>query len=210
MRNILTNKTKVTEAVTEKEISMIKELLYATRTCRTFDESRKISREELLTMVDCARVAPAAMNAQPLSYRLVYTPDELSKLQPLTKWGAALPELKLPPEGHRPQAFIVICQDTEKFGDPKKFDRDVGIAATAIYLSAAEMGLAGCMIGAFDREGTKAALELPSGVEPLLVIGLGKADEERRIVPVKDGSTKYYREDGVHCVPKRELSDIIL
>jgi len=189
---------------------MIKELLYENRTCRTFDESRKISREELLDMVDCARVAPAAMNVQPLSYRLVYTEAELCKFQPLTKWGGALPELNLPPVGHRPQAFIVICQDTAKFGDPKKFDRDVGICATAIYLRAAEMGLSGCMIGAFDRDAAKSVLSLPEGVEPLLTIGLGKADEVRKIVPVTDGATKYYRENGVHCVPKRELSDIIL
>ena len=189
---------------------MIKELLYENRTCRTFDESRKVTREELLDMVDCARVAPAAMNVQPLSYRLVYTEEELSAFQPLTKWGGALPELNLPPVGHRPQAFIVICQDTVKFGDPKKFDRDVGITATAIYLRAAEMGLSGCMIGAFDREAAKTVLGFPEGVEPLLAVGLGKADEVRKIVPVKDGVTKYYREDGVHCVPKRELSDIIL
>lgn len=189
---------------------MIKELLYDNRTCRTFDENRKISRDELLDMVDCARVAPAAMNVQPLSYRLIYAPDELAAFQPLTKWGGALPELNLPPVGHRPQAFIVICQDTEKFGDPKKFDRDVGIAATAIYMRAAEMGLAGCMIGAFDRTGAKDVLNLPSDVEPLLAIGLGKADEIRRIVSVKDGSTRYYREDGVHCVPKRSLDDIII
>jgi len=189
---------------------MIKELLYENRTCRTFDESRKITREELLDMVDCARVAPAAMNVQPLSYRLIYTPEELCKFLPLTKWGGALPELNLPPEGHGPQAFILICQDTEKFGDPKKFDRDVGICATAIYLRAAEMGLSGCMIGSVNKDAAREVLSLSANIEPLLAIGLGKADEVRKIVPVKDGVTKYYRLDGVHCVPKRELSDIIL
>ncbi len=189
---------------------MIKELLYETRTCRSFDESRKITREELLDMVDCARVTPAAMNLQPLSYRLVYTVEELEKFQALTKWGGALPELNLPPVGHRPQAYIVICQDTEKFGDAGKFDRDVGICALAIYMRAAEMGLSGCIIGAFKRPAAKEVLGLPDCVEPLLAIGLGKADEVRKIVPVEDGVTRYYREEGVHCVPKRELSDIVI
>ncbi len=189
---------------------MIKELLYKNRTCRTFDESRKITRDELLDMVDCARVTPAAMNVQPLSYRLVYKEAELAEFQPLTKWGGALPELNLPPMGHRPTAFIVICQDTKKFGAAEKFDRDVGITAMAIYMRAAEMGLSGCMIGAFDREASKTVLKLPDGVEPLLAIGLGKEAEERKIVPVKDGVTRYYRENGIHCVPKRELSDIVI
>ena len=86
----------------------------------------------------------------------------------------------------------------------------IHIADCNPYLRAAEMGLSGCMIGAFDREAAKSVLSLPEGVEPLLTVGLGKADEVRKIVPVKDGVTKYYRENGVHCVPKRELSDIIL
>lgn len=188
---------------------MLKELLYNTRTCRTFDESRRVNREELLDMVDCARVAPASINLQPLSYRLVYTKDELIKVQPLTKWGGALPELGLPPEGHRPQAFIVICQDTEKYGE-KPFDHDVGIAATVIYLRAAELGVAGCIIGAFNREKIGEVLSLPKKTVPLLMVGLGKADEVRRIVPVVDDNTRYYRENGVHCVPKRALEDIII
>ncbi|MBO5219536.1 MAG: nitroreductase family protein [Clostridia bacterium] len=189
---------------------MLKELLTGNRTCRTFDESRRITREELLDMVDCARLTPSSMNLQPLCFRIVYTPEELQKVQPLTKWAGALPELHLPPEGHRPTAFIVICQDTEKFGDGAKFQKDVGITALAIHLRAAEMGLAGCMIGSFAKGSLKEALALPGAVEPLLVIGLGKADETREIVGLRDGSTTYYREDGVHKVPKRALEDIVL
>jgi len=188
---------------------MLQELLTANRTCRTFDESRKITREELISMVECARLTPSSMNLQPLSYRLVCESTELTKVQAHTKWGGALPELQLPPEGHRPTAFIVICQDTEKFGSADKFLKDVGITALAIHLRAAEMGLAGCMIGAFSKEGVKNALNLPEKVEPLLVIGLGKPDETRKIVPAKDGATKYYRENGIHCVPKRDISEII-
>ena len=188
---------------------MLKELLKNTRSCRTFDESRKISREELLDMVDCARFTPSSMNLQPLSYRLVYTEDELAKVQPLTKWGGALPELELPPKGHYPQAFIVICQDTQKFSE-KPFNIDVGICAAAIYLRAAELGLAGCILGSFNRDKLIDALSMPENAEPLLVIALGKADETREIVPAKDGQTRYFRENGIHCVPKRELCDIII
>ncbi len=188
---------------------MLKELLKNTRTCRTFDESRKITREELVDMVDCARFTPSSMNLQPLSYRLVYTEEELSKVQPLTKWAGALPELELPPKGHYPQAFIVICQDTEKYS-AKPFNIDVGICATAIYLRAAELGIAGCMLGSFNRDKLIEALSMPAGAEPLLVIALGKADETRKTVPAKDGQTRYYRAEGIHYVPKRELNDIII
>ncbi len=189
---------------------MLKQLLLENRTCRTFDQSRTVTRAELLEMVDCARITPSSMNMQPLCYRLVYERDEVEALLAHTKWGGALPDLKLPPDGHHPAAFIVICQDTEKFGSADKFNKDVGICALAIQLAACEMGLAGCMIGSFSREKAKATLKLSENVEPLLVIGIGKPDEARKIVPVVNGSTKYYREDGVHIVPKRSLEDIVL
>lgn len=188
---------------------MLKELLKNTRSCRTFDESRKITRDELLDMVDCTRFTPSSMNLQPLSYRLVYKKEELSKVQPITKWAGALPELELPPTGHYPQAFIIICQDIEKFSE-KPFNIDVGICSTTIYLRAAELGISGCMLGSFNRDKLISALSLPENIEPLLVIALGKADETRKTVPAKDGQTRYFRKDGIHYVPKRELCDIII
>ena len=188
---------------------MLRDIFLENRTCRTFDESRKVTREELLEMVELARLSPSTANVQPLCYKLV-TGEDVKKIQPLTKWGGALPELHLPPEGHRPTAFIIICQDAKKFGDPAKFQRDVGICALAISLGANEKGLACCLIGAFDTAKLPEAAGLPEGVEPQLVIGIGKPDEERRVTEVRDGSTKYYRENGVHLVPKRGLDDIII
>ena len=79
---------------------MLKDILTDNRTCRTFDESRKVTKDELLSFVECARLTPSTANIQPLSYRLVYKPEEVSAVQPTTKWGGALPELHLPPEGH--------------------------------------------------------------------------------------------------------------
>lgn len=187
----------------------LRKIFTENRTCRTFDESRKVTREELCDMVELARLSPSTANMQPLCYKLV-TGEDVKKVQPLTKWGGALPELHLPPEGHRPTAFIVICQDTKRFGDPAKFQRDVGICALAISLGAHEKGLACCLIGAFDKDKMPEALGLPDGVLPQLVIGIGKPDELREVTGLHDGSTKYYRENGVHYVPKRQMEDILL
>ncbi len=191
---------------------MLKDLFVTNRTCRTFDESRAVTREELLGFVECARLAPSTANIQPLCYRLVCTPEECALIQPLTKWGGALPELHLPPEGHRPTAFVIICQDTEKFGPADKFRIDVGICAMAMDLAAAEAGLACCIIQSFRKEELSAALGLPENVAPLLVVAFGKPDEIRKTVGTgEDGSTRYYRDaDGVHCVPKRSIEEIVL
>ena len=79
----------------------------------------------------------------------------------------------------------------------------------AISLAVHEKGLASCMIGAFRAEDTAKVLGLPENILPQLVIGIGKPDERREIVEAK-GSTKYYRENGIHYVPKRPLSEIII
>ena len=71
---------------------MIHDLVKKSRSWRGYDESRKIGRDELLALVDCARFAPSSVNAQPLKYRLGYEREELDRLQPLTGWARALPE----------------------------------------------------------------------------------------------------------------------
>jgi nitroreductase len=189
---------------------MLEELVLKNRSYRSYDESRKISREELLYFVNLARLTPSTRNQQPLSYRLVCTGEECGKVLPLTGWASLL-NVKLPPEGHAPTAYIIICCDTTcATPNFEKFWRDVGIAAQTITLAAAEKGLGGCMIGSFSPEKISSALNIPDKFRPMLVIALGKPDETIRLTEAKDGKVNYYREGGVHYVPKRPLDDIII
>ncbi len=188
----------------------IADMMLRQRTYRSFDESVRISREELLGFVDNARLMPSSMNIQPLKYRLVNRPEECAVMLSHTRWAAALPELHLPPEGHAPTAYIVICLDT-RVSDKNIFDRDVGIAAEIIMLSAFEKGLGGCMIGSFPPPAVSESLGLPDGVIPKLVLALGKPDEKVVLTEISDNKHTYYRDDnGTHFVPKRALGDIIL
>ena len=191
---------------------MIHDLVKKSRSWRGYDESRTVSREELLAFVDCARFAPSSVNAQPLKYRLVYEREELDILQPLTGWARALPEKKLPYPGHRPTAFIVICQDTAWDANLGRFLRDVGAVAQTILLAATEAGLGGIMIGNFKPERVAEALRLPETVVPMLVVAIGKPDETIVLEEVEPGaSLQYYRdENDVHHVPKRRLEDVVI
>ena len=190
---------------------MIKELVKQSRSYRGYDESRKITREELAELVDCARFAPSSVNMQPFRYYLACEKEQLETIQPLTGWARALPEKRLPYPGHRPTAFIVICQETEWQDNLNRFLKDVGIVAQTMLLAAAEKGLGGIMIGNFSPEKISAALELPAHLVPLLIVAFGKPDEEIRIVEVTDDRTNYYRdENDVHYVPKRSLQDELL
>lgn len=185
------------------------DLTLKNRSYRAYDESRKITREELEYLVGIARVTPSASNRQPLKYFLACDAETNAKIQPLTGWAGGLPELHLPPEGKRPTAFIVMCVDKTITPDIAHAAKDVGIAAQSMLLAAAEMGLGGIMLGSF-RPALKATLGLPENLEISLVVALGKPDEEIKLVEATD-SVKYYRdENNVHYVPKRPLDEIIV
>ena len=193
-------------------MDMIKELVKKSRSYRGYDESRKISKEELMELVDCARFAPSSVNRRPFKYLLAYEQSDLDKIQPLTGWARALPHMKLPHPGKCPTAFIVICQNTDWDPDLTHNLRDVGIVAQTMLLAATEKELGGIMIGNFSQKKLAETMNLPENIVPMLIVAFGKPDEEIVLIEVEAGeSLKYYRDDqDTHYVPKRKLNDIIL
>ena len=191
---------------------MFKELVKQSRSYRGYDESRKVTRDELESFVDCARLAPSTANIQPLKYYVACEEEIVTSIQSFTRWAGALQELDLPYKGTYPTAFIVICQDILIGKNLSQFQKDVGIVAQTMLLAAAEMGLGGCMIGNFSAEKVKEALQLEEHIIPVLVVAFGKGHESIIVTEVEDGdSVKYYRdEEGNHYVPKRKLQDVLL
>lgn len=189
-----------------------KDLVLKNRSYRGFDRSRKVTREELLEMVDCARLTASSVNQQPLKYYLAYDEETVAKIQAETYWARALPDMHLPHKGKEPTAFIVICQDTDLAPSTVRFQKDDGIVAQTILLAATDMGLGGCMIGNFNSGKVQKTLGLAENLEPVLIVAIGKPDETVKLVDVEpDGSTDYYRDaDDVHYVPKRKLKDIVI
>ena len=191
---------------------MLRDLVLANRSYRTFDESDPVTREMLLEWVDNARLVPSAVNAQPLKYRLVDTKEGVEKVMPHTAWAGALKDITLPPEGKHPTAFVVICHDTTVRENPASSEKDVGIAAMTLLLSATEAGYGGCMIGAFNKDRVGEVLRIPEKYVPVLLVALGKPDELVFLTEPKDkDNVIYYRDDhNLHFVPKRKLDDILI
>jgi hypothetical protein len=47
--------------------------------------------------------------------------------------------------------------------------------------------------------------------KPLLVSAIGKSGEKARLIDINEGDDhSYYRENGVHCVPKVVVEDLII
>ncbi len=180
-------------------------LLKKNRSFRGYDPSRVVTEAELREIVSVASFVPSGMNRQPLRFRLVLS-SEASKLHPLYKLGAALPEEHLPKPGTEPGAFIVVCSAVP---EDRVVDMDLGIAAQSMLLKATEMGLGGIFILNFDVAAVREALGL--SLTPIALIAIGKGAESIFLIPADKGqSLKYFRRDGVHFVPKLTLDDILL
>ena len=131
---------------------MFKDIVKASRSYRGYDESYRFSREELEDFVDCARFAPSSVNAQPFRYYLAWENEEVDRIQKLTNWARALPQMQLPHPGMCPTGFIIICQDLNLGASIPRYQKDVGIVAQTMLLAAAERGLGGCMIGNYNAD----------------------------------------------------------
>ena len=192
-------------SVRTRRVSLVS-LLAKNRSTRGFDASFKVRHDQLLSLVEAARLSPSAMNQQVLRYRLVTVTDEEAHLVlPHIRLGGALPELGLPLPGTEPNAFVVICTDKEG----RYVDIDMGIATQTILLRAVEMGLNGVCIAAFDKEKVREALQLP--LTPQLIIAIGRSAERIEVVEIAEGDDqKYYRNNGTHFVPKIKVEDLII
>ena len=188
---------------------MIKELILKNRSYRRFYVNEPISRATLEGLVDLARCTPSAANRQPLKYLLSWTPERNERIFPHLAWAGYLADWAGPAPDERPAGYIVILGDTRV---SKNFSCDHGIAAQTMLLGAVEAGLGGCIIGSIKREDLRQALQIPAHFEILLVLALGRPQEQVVLDEVVgDGDIRYWRDAaGVHHVPKRRLADLII
>lgn len=182
------------------------ELLVRNRSMRGYNKDYVVKREELERIVGVCSKVPSARNQQVLRFRLVTRDTGADKVLKNIKMGAALPELHLPFAGTEPEAFIIVCSTVE---ETKMVDIDLGIAVQSMLLKAVEMGLNGLAIAAFNRTEIVRELELP--LTPLMVVAIGKGIEKIELKTIgPDESHAYYREGGVHYVPKVGTKDLFI
>ena len=204
-KKIEEHKARATSSGTPRKQSTLNTLLAKNRSCRGYDSSFIVRDDQLRSIVDVNTRIPSARNAQALRFRVV-NHAEAAKMLPLIRLGSALPDLHLPMPGTEPNAYIIICSTVPV---NKFLYVDLGISAQSMLLRAVELGLAGICIGAFDKEAVKREFAL--GLEPLLILAIGRSAEDIRLVDISpEDSHSYYRKDGVHYVPKLRLDDIII
>ncbi len=193
------------QASTMKPKDGLAGLLAKNRSTRGYDSSYLVREDQLRRIVAVNSKVASARNRQPLRFRLV-TSDEAPKVLPHIRMGAGLKEMNLPLPGTEPNAFIVVCSSIEP--RPSTYI-DLGISVQSMLLQAVEIGLNGLCMMAFDKDAIVSALGLP--LEPLAVVAIGKSAERHKLVEIgTDEPHGYYRDNGVHCVPKVRLEELLI
>ena len=189
---------------------MIADLIKKNRSCRRFYQEDVVSLEILKDLVDLARLSASAANLQPLKYILSGNPDKNALIFSCLGWAGYLKGWPGPQDGEKPSGYIIILCNREK--TTEWIGYDCGIASQSILLGAREKELAGCMIGSINRKKLRNILNIPVHIKILLVIAIGKPNEEIVIEKVdKNNNIRYWRDEkGVHHVPKKNLKDIII
>ena len=90
---------------------MLKELITKTRSFRRFKQEPAPTLTELESLIELARLAPAASNKQPWKYVLIREPELLPQVFSCLKWAGYLPDWPGPSPEERPTAYIVFLND---------------------------------------------------------------------------------------------------
>lgn len=174
------------------------EAILKRRSIRQF-EQEKIDRDILVKIADAGRLAPSAMNMQPLKF-LVIDDKRRKNIFKTLSWAGYLKEWT-PAEDKQPAAYIFILVDSEI--KKSEYEYDVGLAAENMLIAATGFGLGSCPLMVFNKK-IADILKIKERYLLTLVVALGYPAEESEAEGM-EGSIKYHRdENGVLYVPKRK------
>lgn len=186
---------------------MIRDLIIKNRSYRRFDQSVKITTQQLEGWIELARFSASGRNMQSLKYVVCTHEKTNEKIFPNLGWAGYLTNWKGPDDGEKPVAYIAVLHDKSM---AEGFFCDDGIAVQSIMLGAVEDGFGGCIIGSVNKRKVSKVLELPDHLEILWVLAFGKPAETAIIETAVNGEIKYWRDEKeIHHVPKRPLNEII-
>ena len=129
--------------------------------------SKPVEEEKLIRVLDAARLAPSAKNAQAWKFIVVRDEAKRARLAEATGMYQFIGQapMIIAACGTEPNS-IMLC------GQPR-YTVDLSIATAYLILEAYEQGLGTCWIGRFDENIVKETLEIPEGVRVVALTPLG-------------------------------------
>ena len=142
-------------------------------------KDKLIPEIDLLKILEAARLAPSAANRQP--WQFVIVTDK--KIKDEVADVAHLPDRPRQNSIVTAPAVIICLADpavSAIVGSLNGFQIDLAIAIENMVLTAWELGIGSCWIGAFKEDEVKKVLGIPQNLRVVCLLTLGYADESPR------------------------------
>lgn len=147
-------------------------LLAARWSPRGFDRAHTLTAHQVTALIEAARWAPSAFNSQPWRFLLARRGEAafdgvFDVLIPANqRWAGAASAL-----------ILVAAETVAPDGEPRPFAvYDTGQAVANLVAQAGHEGLAVHQMGGFDPAAAAQRFRLPAGVQPLVVVAVGRHD----------------------------------
>ena len=138
---------------------------------RSFDTDHTLSQHEILSMLEAARWAPSANNAQPWRFSVLTRGSDL--FEKVAAEGLSGFNQAWAPNA---SALIVVSIKTNNAdGAPNKYaPYDAGLSVANLVVQAHELGLHTHQMGGYLPDPIRSILELSDDLSPIVVIAVGK------------------------------------
>ncbi len=163
------------------------ELVMLRESCRNYDSVKRIDKEILERILECARVSPSACNGQP--YHITVCTEENARIAAkavqgmgMNKFASDAPVLLVISE----EPYVKTAALGAKVKEIDYRSIDIGILAAHITLAAAELGVGSCILGWLDSKKLEKELALSGKVHMVITLGYSKEDNPPREKKRKD------------------------
>ena len=138
--------------------------------CRAF-AARAVEQEKVDRILEAGRIAPTAVNKQPIHVWAVSNPDTLEAIKGVTRSNYGAPLL-----------LVVGCRPSDawvrRYDGKNGAEVDASIVATYLMLAAENEGLSTLWVGSFDPALLKGILPGTEGYDLVAIINVGYPSEE--------------------------------
>lgn len=153
-----------------------KTLIQNRYSCRAF-AARAVEQEKVDRILEAGRIAPTAVNKQPVHVWAVTSPDALEAIKGVTRSNYGAPVL-----------LVVGCRPADawvrRYDGKNGAEVDASIVATYLMLAAEDEGLATLWVGSFDPALLKGILPGSEGYELVAMINVGYASQGSQPSPM--------------------------
>lgn len=140
--------------------------------CRKFS-GRAVENEKLNLVLDAGRIAPTAVNAQPVQVKVLKSDDAIARIRSITRMAYNAP------------VVLMVCYDepgcytAEKYGDSFNSGvMDASIVTTSMMMQATDLGLATLWARGFNAAEIEKAFNFPANLKLACLLDVGYADPE--------------------------------